>query len=392
MRISTTHPTLIDHARKTHVPKVLHIFGRMQRGGAELRTLELIRALEPGEFQIHFCILTGLPGTLDDEIRALGGVIHYEPLNTSFPLRFCALLRRERYDVVHTHIHYMSGAIVMLAALCGVPMRIAHFRSSSDGRGDSPYRRVLRRILHKWIDRYATDILAVSESTMIAAWGADWRKDRRCRVIYNGLDLARFDAPCDRARVRQEMGAPVDSPLYIHVGRFDPPKNHARLIEIFAAIAERDHRAHLLLAGRGGNAIEAAVRRRVQELGLADRVILAGEKRDIPRLLKAADAMIFPSLWEGLPGAVLEACAAGTPVVAGNLPVMEEIAPLLDGLTIVDLAASNDVWAREAIAAARAGADPTCREQYRARFAASAFTLDRCVAAHRAIWNGEGSC
>lgn len=392
MRISTIHPIPVDHARNTHAPKVLHIFGRMQRGGAELRTLEIMRALEPGEVQLHFCVLTGLPGTLDDEIRALGGIIHYVPLNASFPWRFCALLRRERYDGVHTHIHYMSGAIVLLAALCGVPLRIAHFRSSSDGRGDNLYRRVVRRVLRAGIDRCATDILAVSASTMIAAWGADWRTDRRCRVIYNGLDTARFDAPCDRASVRQEVGAPVDCPLYIHVGRFDPPKNHARLIEIFAAIAERDHRAHLLLAGRGGNAIEAAVRRRVQELGLADRVIFAGEQRDIPRLLKAADAMIFPSLWEGLPGAVLEACAAGTPVVAGNLPVMEEIAPLLDGLTVVDLAASNDVWAREAIAAARAGADPACRERCRARFAASEFTIDRCVAAHRAIWNGEGSC
>lgn len=370
------------------MPKILHIFGRMQRGGAELRTLEVMRALEPGAFRLDFGVLSGLPGELDDTIRAMGGAVHYLPLGPRFPLQFCALLRRERYDAVHSHVHYASGAILRLAALCKAPVRIAHFRSSSDGRGDGRIRQALRWVLRRWIDRYATAIPAVSESAMVAAWGEHWRDDRRCRVIYNGLDPARFDGIPDHEAVRGEFAIAADHTLYLHVGRLDPPKNHARLIEIFAAIAERNPAARLLLAGRGGNAIDAALQRRIVALGLTGKVVFAGERQDIVRLLLAADAMIFPSLWEGLPGAVLEACAAGLPVLASNIPVIREIAPYLPALTPYDLAAPNDSWAEMAEQLARAGAHPAIRERNRAQFAASRFTLDQCVAAHRALWSG----
>jgi len=374
------------------MPAILHIFGRMQRGGAELRTLEIMRALEAHEFRLDFCVLSGLPGDLDGDIRAMGGEVHYLRLGPRFPLQFCALLRKKRYDAVHAHVHYASGALLRLAAACGVPVRIAHFRSSSDGRGSGVSRRVQRWVLRRWIDRYATSIPAVSESAMVAAWGRNWRCDPRCRVIYNGLDPVRFEGSPDRAGVCSEFGLPAECTLYIHVGRFDTPKNHDRLVEVFAAIAAHDPGARLLLAGRGGNTIEAAVRRRVDELKLAGRIVFAGERHDIPRLLKAADTMIFPSLWEGLPGAVLEACAAGTPVLASAIPVICEIEAFLPALTALDLGASNVAWANTAATLARKGRDQAIREQRMRQFAASIFTLDRCIDAHREIWSGVRPC
>lgn len=360
----------------------------MQRGGAELRTLDVMRALEPGAFRLDFGVLSGLPGDLDDTIRAMGGEVRYLPLGLQFPWQFCALLRRERYAAVHSHVHYASGAILRLAALCKVPVRIAHFRSTSDGRGDGRLRQAFRWVLRRWIDRYATAIPAVSESALVAAWGERWRTDRRCRVIYNGLDPARFDWTPDCAGVRDEFAITANQTLYLHVGRLDTPKNHVRLIEIFAAIAERNPTARLLLAGRGGNAIEAALMGRIAALGLTGKVVLAGERQDVARLLLAADAMIFPSLWEGLPGAVLEACAAGLPVLASNIPVIREIAPYLPALTPYDLAEPDDCWAEMAEQLADAGAHPAIRDRHRAQFAASRFTLDQCVAAHRALWSG----
>lgn len=117
--------------------KVLHIFGRMSYGGAEKRTLDLMRHIDRKRYHFHFCVLSGQSGELDKEIQHLGGSIHYIALSLAFPFKFLQLLRREQYDVVHSHIHYSSGLILWLSALANVPIRIAHFRNTSDGKPDT---------------------------------------------------------------------------------------------------------------------------------------------------------------------------------------------------------------------------------------------------------------
>jgi glycosyltransferase involved in cell wall biosynthesis len=108
--------------------------------------------------------------------------------------------------------------------------------------------------------------------------------------------------------------------------------------------------ARLLLVGRGGNAIEARTRQRCLQLEIADKVIFAGERSDVPRLLKAADLLLFPSLWEGLPGAILEACAAGTQTLASDLPGIREIKRIVpDMVTCLPVGVCNIDWATTAI-------------------------------------------
>ena len=318
----------------------------MNRGGAELRTIDLLRQDALSQFEFHFATLSGGRGTLDDEITRLGGHVHPCRLaGPGFGRRFRRLVRDLDCVVVHSHVHHFSGYLLRLAAQVGVPTRIAHFRSTGDGKVPTVIRRAQRWIMKRWIDKYATAIAAVGDGAMQAAWRTDWASDKRCTIVYNGIDLGRFDAPPDRAGVRREFGMAADTGLIIHVGSFSSTKNQIRLISIFDELRQMDHRARLLLVGRDGDGIAERLSEDIHARRMDDLVTMAGERDDVVRLLKAADVMIFPSAREGLPGAVLEACAAGIPVVATDLPGVREIAAVSPLVACLPLSAADRQWA-----------------------------------------------
>lgn len=329
--------------------KVLHVLGRMNRGGAEMRTLELMRNLDRDRYRFEFCCLSGLPGELDGEIRSLGGVVHLIRLNILFPSRFRKLLTHSGFHAVHSHVHWSSGLILRFAAQAGVPQRICQFASTSDGKRAHPLRRLRNRIFKRWVEVHATDIVGVSEGALSANLGPEWSDDSRCRVIYRGIDFSRFRIRRDRPGLRSEFGFPQDAFVVAHVGRMDPPKNHDRLLRIFEQFVRVVPSAYLLLIGAVHDPIESSVRRFVEHSGISDRVAFAGVRADVPRLLNASDLMIFPSLWEGLPGAVLEAVAAGLPVLASDLPGINEIARHLPGVRTMSLELPDEEWAAAAL-------------------------------------------
>ena len=334
------------HRVKQKKHRVLHVFGRMDRGGAELRTIDLLRQDALNPFEFHFATLSGGCGTLDDEITRLGGHVHPCRLKVpGFGRRFRGLLRDVNCEVIHSHVHHFSGYLLRLAAQAGVPTRIAHFRSTGDGKAPTVTRRIQRGIMKRWIDKYATDIAAVGDGAMQAAWRTDWASDERCTIVHGGIDLRKFDPPPDRAGVRREFGMPPDAVLIIHVGSFSSTKNQARLVRIFDEFRQMDQRARLLLVGRDGDGTAERLSEDIHARGMDPLVTMAGERSDIVRLLKAADMMIFPSVREGLPGAVLEACAAGIPVVASDLPGTREIAAVCSGVTCVPANADDHAWA-----------------------------------------------
>jgi glycosyltransferase involved in cell wall biosynthesis len=364
--------------------RVLHVVGRMEPGGIEMRLLDLMRILRPPEFLVDVCALSGF-GSLDGEVRAREGTVFPLQLGPSFPGRFARLLAERRYDVVHSHVRFVSGLILVLAARAGVPMRIAHFHSMCYGEGSTL--RALRSGLRWLIDRYATDIVTSSESIMNAMWRPDWHCESRCRVMYNGVDPGRFEQAADAIGVRAELGIPPSARLYAHFGNVLPVKNHCRLLDIFAELRRRADSSWLLLAGAGTDDPRGPVVRGIRARGIHDRVVALGVRHDVPRLLHTADALLLPSLSEGLPGVVLEACAVGVPVLATDLPGVREIASRLPLVCYLPLQATDSEWAD----AAAALPDTATRQQLRKTapdlFRASLFHIDRSAAAHRVLWN-----
>jgi glycosyltransferase involved in cell wall biosynthesis len=370
-----------------HSMKILHIFGRMTRGGAEMRTLDLMRHIDQDQYKFHFCALSGLPGELDEEVRGLGGEVFYIKLGRSFPSNFRRFLRSGNYQVVHSHVHYFSGYVLRLAAQAGVPGRIAHFRNMDDGKDLTLLRKIRNRIMKGWINRYATDIVAVCEGAMRSAWGEQWHADPRCQVIYNGLDLSKFNGPLQPDRVRREFGLPDNCKLIIHIGRMVPQKNHERVISIFNEIASRHSNVCLLLVGRRENGVENRLRDMIARFDLVEKVAFAGERNDVPRLLRSSDMMVFPSLWEGLPGAVLESCAVGTPILASDLPGVREIAAQFPCFVkAVPLNTGDSEWSLLAEEILESKEPAGSVENNFNHFQQSIFNIDKCVEEFCKVW------
>jgi glycosyltransferase involved in cell wall biosynthesis len=319
--------------------KVLHIFGKMVRGGSELRTVELMPLLS--EKGVHFDFCTVLPGKgpLDEKIHQLGGKVLPCPLRpglVSFGRRFVKLLEQSDYDIVHSHTHYFSGNIVRLADKAGIGKRIVHFRSIGDGKKVTLKRKLYHHIMRGMIDKYATAILAVGSGAMEYGWRQDWPKDPRCKIIHNGLDLSVFDqAVIDRDGVYSELGIPKDGKLVIYVARFIWEKAHDLLLDAAAQVILENPKIHFLFVGDGE--LRQAMEAKAHALKIEKHVHFVGERDDVPRLLKASDCFVLPSLREGLPGVVLEAIAANLPVIAADLPGVREIAEHTDLIYLVPI-------------------------------------------------------
>jgi glycosyltransferase involved in cell wall biosynthesis len=168
----------------------------------------------------------------------------------------------------------------------------------------------------RWVRDAATIGLAASAQAAEDLFGNRWRDDPRWRVLSYGIDLTPFAASPQRDRVRAGWGLERDAVVLGHVGRFEPQKNHAFLLEILAAARRIDPRVRPLLMGDGP--LRPWVERRAAELGL--RAVFTGSRGDVPRLmLGAMDAFVFPSRFEGLGLAMVEAQAAGLPVIAADV-------------------------------------------------------------------------
>ncbi len=369
---------------------MLHVVGSMDRGGALLRTVELMRRLDPDEFRLVFCALAGEPGPLDDEIRSLGGDVYHCRPGPTFPLIFTRLMRRLRPSVVHVSVATSSGTVLALARVAGVPRRVAYFHTGEDRRRTGPAgERLARAVDRGLINAGATDLVAVCEAAMRGLWRSQWRVDPRCRVIYDGLAVEPFGvaiAARRRALETAPVGA-VDPITLVHVGRPGMNENRVRAVEVLAALRTRGVDARLQIIGRH-EAVETtqllslAARRDVR-----DRVALLGERDDIPRLLVAASLLLLTSQHESLPDAVLEACAVGTPVLSCDLAGVGEISRLLPGITMLPLSAAEEIWADSARALTSVPLSLDDRRAALRHFVRSPFTMENWQRELTAVWS-----
>ncbi|WP_214405091.1 glycosyltransferase [Pseudonocardia lacus] len=366
--------------------RIVHIFGAMDRGGAELRTLEAVEHLGRTEFDTVYLTLSGRAGELAGRIRASGDSVIPLRLDVRFPFRFVRLLRADRIDVVHSHVATFSGAVLALARLGGVRRRIAHFRSDGDQRADTVARRFQRSIMRALLSWSATDILGVSPSALDQGWRARWRADPRCRILPNGLDIHRIPPTDDRAAMRDELGIAPDTPVICHVGRPAAVKNRGRAVDLGCHPLLAERAAVLVMVGSLADGEAEKWRARADRQSGTGALRMLGTRPDVLRILNAADLTLVTSTCEGLPGVVLESLAVGTPVVASDLPGARWIGELVPGVHIHRLDEPDEVWARSILAGLDA-AGPAERARLRRSFAAGPFLLPRVSAELRALWH-----
>lgn len=374
---------------------VAHILGSVDRGGVEMRMLELVRALPDDGPCLTMVTLTGREGSLAEEYKAAGArIVPIKLSQFGFAWRFVKFIRRNQVKVVHSHVHLASGFILALAALGGARKRIANF--SSDGRKRSDQSLFVRAKywLMRWLLHvFATDIVGIAPSTLTEAWNANWREDPRCRVLVTGFDLDKFSTtePC---RLRAELGVGPREPVIVHVGRADiPTKNRDGALRFFGEYARSNRNGVLVFVGRDGADEEQSRLNRqrwrsiAEDIGVANRVYYAGERMDVPRILATADLLLFTSTLEGLPGVLVEARAAGTPVIASDVAGAVYLAELISGIRLLSLDLPPSAWANAIAEALQQRPTQDSRKKAASSLQSSDLDIRMAVANYRKLWD-----
>jgi glycosyltransferase involved in cell wall biosynthesis len=314
--------------------RILQVLGGMHRGGPETWLMHILRRLDRERFRMDFVVHTDQPCAYDAEIRAFGSkiipcLISQNPL--AYARNFRRILRKlGPYDVVHSEVQYFSGFVLRLAYQAGVPVRVAHNHTPSYHNIDAVsqikqglLRRTYIAWMKRWIRLYATAGLVVNREGGPDMFGAAWEKDPRFRILYCGVDLTPFGQKVDPLAIRAELRIPPDAFVIGNVSRFFKKKNHPFMLKILSQLVQTEPRARLLLIGDGP--LYADIEKLAVQAGLKDRVIFAGSRPDVPRLmLGAMDMFLFPSNWgEGLPLVMIEAQAAGLPCIISDFLTKE---------------------------------------------------------------------
>jgi glycosyltransferase involved in cell wall biosynthesis len=325
--------------------KILHTLGALNPGGIEIWLLSVLKSIDIKKFQFEFCTFGSEAGLYADEVQRLGAVIHRCPQSPFYSLgrRFRKILREGRYDVVHSHVHLFSGAVLRWAQIEKVPVRIAHSHTIDDPKPHRRLHRYYRGVMQSWIRRHSTHGLAASQIARKELFAEAWQKDERFRVLHYGIDLALFQDKFDKDQIRKELGIPVNAPVVGHVGRFVKSKNHHFLLKIAADILKLRPDIHFLFVGDGP--LKAEIEQQSRAVSISGNVHFPGSRSDIPRLMQGCmDTFVFPSMWEGFGLVLIEAQAAGLPCILSDT-VSEETSIFHPRIFRLPLSKDSKEWA-----------------------------------------------
>jgi glycosyltransferase involved in cell wall biosynthesis len=324
---------------KSRRARVLHVIDSLNLGGAQAVLINLIRHGDTSRFEFEAATMYG-HGVYWDKLQELGVPVHSLSFDARVPLyvpRLAWLFLTRRYDIVHTHLIGANVIAKPLAALCGVPIRINHDHCNdklADPRSWVP-------AADKLTNRFATHLIAVSESIREYAVKEEELPAAKVSTIYNGIDLDIYrPRPEARDAARMSLGLPPDAFVVTGVGRLSSQKNFTLFLEVAAAVLTRHPQAFFLIAGTGPQ--NQMLREQARRLGIESRLRFLGYVSAMAELYPAIDMLLLTSLYEGLPITILEAMATGTVIVSSRLDGVQEI--LEDGVDCA-LAPSGDVAA-----------------------------------------------
>ena len=318
--------------------RILHVLGTLDAGGAETRVMEIYRHIDKAKYPFDFAIHTSKHCFYTDEVLKLGGHIYSLPRFNGinyfkYKKAWEKLLSENPLDVIHGHQTTTAFIYLKVAKKLGIKKRIAHARNANK---DS----LIKKYLAKLARFYATDLLAVSKLAAISEFG---KKNTRTKVkiIPNSFNYKRYEFnEAKRLEVRQNLNISEDTKVYLNVGRFHPQKNHMFLIRLFHQIILEQPHSRLILIGSGP--LESKIVKKIDNLGLSEKVHLMKPQSNIEDYYSASDCLLFPSKYEGLPGVVIEAQINGLPCLISNEISKELI--ISDRVTFLPLKPKKKYW------------------------------------------------
>lgn len=330
---SVTSPQADQLATVAAPIRVGFVMHWMRVAGAEMLVDRMIRDLGPQIIPTVICL---------DEIGPLGEQLSREGVEVvcverrpgrdlRAAWRIAKLVRSRQIEILHAHQYtpFFYSAIARL--LGGWRARLIF---TEHGRHFPDHVSPLRRFANRHVfSRFPDRINAVCRFSADAVRDVDGFRRQPIQVIYNGVDPTEFRPATDRPALLRELGLLPDRKYVVTVARFHPIKDHSTLLTAFARVARQLPDVDLLLVGDGP--LRPELEAQATELGIVDRVQFWGVRRDVARILQAADLFVLPSISEAASLTLLEAMACGCPVVVtdvgGNPEIVREG---IDGLRV----------------------------------------------------------
>jgi len=339
--------------------RLLHLIAS-SRGGGATHVRDLALGLDPARFAVQVAMPTDGGNVRREDFGAVGVPFHRVDIATGFSWPALRQVRRLAAGVDILHVHGARAALfgrLAAASLGRRRPRVVYIIQGFSLPFYPAYRRIPMLLLERLLAPFTDAVIAVSEEERRTFLAQRILPPDRVSVVWNSVRVAPFrEAERNRRGTRLGLGLPDDAVVITIICRLYKPRDFDTLLMAFAHLVRSDRRAYLLIVGDGPDRRHLETLRR--QLKLSDRVILTGQRRDIPDILAASDIYTLTTWgWEGLPFTVLEAMAAARPVVAtraGGIP--EAVAHGETGL----LVPRRDV-ALLAEALARLAADPVLR-------------------------------
>lgn len=322
--------------------RILQVVTYMGRGGLETMLMNYYRNIDRSKVQFDFLTHRSEKADYDDEIEALGGKIYHLPRLNPFSRSYLKALDRffkehREYQVVHCHQDCLSGVVLKVAKANGVKFTIAHAHSASQ---DKNLKYLIKVIAKKNIKKYSDQLFACGDEAGKWMFETDDFK-----VINNAIDTDLYTYNKEKSlEVRRKLG--IEGKFVVgHVGRFNYPKNHKFIVDVFDEVQKMEPDSVLMLVGDGD--LRGEIEDKVKALGLVDKVKFMGVRSDVNDLMQAMDVFLFPSLYEGLPVTMVEAQASGLKCIISD-KVPTECA-ITDNVQVVKLDDGSKIWANQVL-------------------------------------------
>ncbi len=295
--------------------RILHITHSLNVGGLERVVVDLASSFRNKGHAVGICCLDSKDplGKKAEQAGVRVYALDKKPgLAWNLPLKITAIIKAEGYNVIHTHNE--AGLLYGVpAALCSKANNIVHTEHGKEPEYDTKrFLKIAERILLKKTKR----IVTVSEDLRrkMAATGVDLS---RVNVIPNGIDIDEFWKPDVRDGKRRALGFSENDIVIGHIARLVPLKNQKFLIALFKGLFNENPTLKLVIVGDGP--LNNELRSYARDIGLAKSIIFLGQRSDIAELLSSFDLFVLPSLTEGISITLIEAMAAGIPVIASDV-------------------------------------------------------------------------
>lgn len=257
-------------------------------------------------------------------------VNHINPwLNFKSVMDLYSHIRKEKYDIVHTHSSVAGVVGRMAAELAGVPIIVHHVHGWGIQQDMSTTMRALYLGLERFCTRFTDRMIAVSKPTIEKGVAYKICAENKFALIYNGIDLEKFQEQTDKQTVCLDLGLDPECKIVGMIGRLDKQKNPLDFIRAASIVARDYSKVQFIIAGDGS--LRGECECLISDLNLADRFFLLGYRNDINRILPILTLTVLSSLWEGLPVVFQESMSAGKPIIANDIDGARDV--IRDGET-----------------------------------------------------------